>query len=49
MQISDASNSARVLTRLTGNISMLLFQRDSIGVLSRLTRSEETPEMKLKI
>jgi len=49
MQRGDASNSAGVLTRLASRGAMLVFLRDSAGVLSRPTGSRATPEMKLKL
>jgi len=49
MQRGDASNSARVLTRLAGSEAMLVFLRDSTGVLSRPADYGATPEMKLKL
>ena len=45
----DASNSARVLTRLASSGAMLMFLCDSTGVLSKLAGSGARPEMKPKL
>ena len=49
MNGGDASNFVGVVNRLVGSRAMLLFLCDSVGVLSRPARSEETPEMKLRL
>lgn len=45
----DASNFVRVLTRLIGSGSILVFLHDSVGVMSRPTSSGATLEMRLKL
>jgi len=49
MQRGDASNFIEVLTRLTGSGAMLVFLRDSVGVLTRPAHSRATLEMKLRL
>lgn len=49
MQIGDASNSARVLTKLASSRVMLVFLLDFVGVLSTPAGSGATREMKLKL
>jgi len=49
MHRGDASNSARVLTRLTSSGAMLVFLCDFVGVLSGPTGGKETSGMKLRL
>lgn len=49
MQGGDASNSAKVLTRVAGSGAMLVFLCYSTEVLSRPAGSGVTPKMKLRL